>query len=108
MSGAIDLDRSGAILLKELGTGLFLGLVYGLASGLLAWFLFDTLVVEKIVGITVLVNTTLAATLSRGLPLLFERIHQNPAMVPGPLLSSILDVLGIVNYFLIARWFLAA
>jgi len=52
--------------------------------------------------------TTLAATLSRALPLVFERLGRDPSLVPGPLLSSLLDVLGVVNYFLIARWFLAA
>lgn len=108
MSGALDWDHAGSVLLKELGTGLVLGLVYGLASGGLAWFLFGTPVLEKIVGVTVFVNTTLAATLSRALPLVFERVGRDPSLVPGPLLGSLLDVLGVVNYFLIARWFLAA
>lgn len=105
-AGASPAGGVGPVLVRELWIGLILGILFGGASGLLAWLFFDTLVVEWIVATTVLINTCLASLLARGLPFLIKRLGRDPALATGRYLHSGLDVLGIVTFFLVASWFL--
>ncbi len=106
-TGAIKLEQSLSLLLKELGTGVLLGVCYGGISGLVTWLMFNDIrggtIVSQIVGITVCANIGLASLIGPGLPMLFQKWRNDPTVVTGPYLSSLLDVLAIINYFLIAE-----
>lgn len=106
-TGTIKLDQSLSLLLKELGTGMLLGACYGGIGGLASWLLFNDisggLVVSQIVGLTLWCNITLASLIGPGLPMLFQKWRNDPTVVTGPYLGSLLDVLAIINYFLVAE-----
>jgi magnesium transporter len=106
-TGAIKLDRSVPVLLKEIGTGLLLGACYGGITGAVAWLMFNELVggtvIGEIVAISIWLNISLASLIGPGLPMLFEKLSDNPTLVTGPYLSSLLDLLAIFNYFLVAE-----
>lgn len=112
VTGAIKTGEGLEILIKELGTGLLLGACYGAIAAAAAWWLFNDLadgsLVAKTVGIAVWVNISLASLIGPGLPLLFQRLRREPASITGPYLSSLLDVLAILSYFLIAELLLPA
>ena len=48
----------------------------------------------------------LGPLLPPGLPLLFQWLRKEPTSVTGPYLASLLDVLAVLNYFVIAQFLL--
>lgn len=106
-TGSIRLDQSPSLLLKELGTGVLLGACYGGISGAVAWLMFNDIsggvIVGEIVGAAVWLNIGMASLMGPGLPMLFQKLRNNPTVVTGPYLTSLLDALAILNYFLIAE-----
>jgi magnesium transporter len=91
------------ILTRELTTGLLLGLFLGLLSLLPALALAPDLSSAWVVPITILL-VVLCGTLSGSvLPLVFQRLGWDPALMSNPFVAGINDILGIVVYVQIAR-----
>jgi len=96
------------IVLRELAIGLALGVllsVVGLGRVLL-WpetrsTAFVLTVCSAIVGVV-----ALGATVGAGLPLVLRRLGLDPAVSSTPFIASLVDVLGLVMYFELARLFL--
>jgi magnesium transporter len=107
VTGAIKPGHVLPLLAKEVGTGLLLGVCYGAIAAAAAWWMFDDIpngnLISKTVGIAVWFNISLASLIGPGLPLLFQRLRREPTSVTGPYLSSLLDVLAILNYFVVAE-----
>ena len=47
-----------------------------------------------------------AAIVGASTPLFFHRLKIDPAIATGPLVTTAVDVLGILVYFLFAQWFM--
>jgi magnesium transporter len=104
-TGAINLRDTPRLLFKELRVGFLLGAFYGVILGLFAYFLVpvdNTHLLSQVVGFTILTNMTGAAVLAVALPMMFERLKVDPAVATGPFVTTAIDVLGVLNYFLIA------
>jgi len=101
-TGALELNRAGAVLLKELRVGMLLGVAYGVLLAAFGWFFFEDIRLAEVVGLTLLVNMTGAALLAMVLPLTFFRLGADPAIATGPFVTTAIDILGVLNYFLIA------
>jgi magnesium transporter len=102
-------DRWG-VLRRELLTGLLLGLCLGvfIFVGVLAVFGFG---VEKsaVVGVTVSLVVVLGAITGGVLPLIFDALKMDPAIMSNPLIASVSDMMATAIYFTIAilmldRW----
>jgi len=65
-------------------------------------------VVAGAAGISLVAITTLAATAGAALPLLFERIGLDPALMSAPFIATATDVAGVFIYLRTARWLLGA
>lgn len=106
-TGAIKAEQSLPLLLKELGMGALLGACYAAIAAAVAWLMFNDIpggrVISQTVGAAIWLNISLASLIGPGLPLLFQRLRKAPTSITGPYLSSLLDVLAILNYFLIAE-----
>jgi magnesium transporter len=59
-------------------------------------------------GISLVAITTLAATAGAALPLLFNRIGLDPALMSAPFIATATDVAGVFIYLHTAGWLLAA
>ena len=57
-------------------------------------------------GISLVAITTLAATAGAALPLLFERIGLDPALMSAPFIATATDVAGVFIYLRTASWLL--
>jgi magnesium transporter len=66
------------------------------------------LVVAGAAGISLVAITTLAATAGAALPLLFERIGLDPALMSAPFIATATDVAGVFIYLRTASWLLGA
>jgi magnesium transporter len=86
-------------ILSALLSGLFLGVIAflrGLSLGV-------DLNIAIVVGITMCVIIILAISSGVFLPIISKRIGLDPAVLSGPLITSIVDVCGLIVYFKIAQ-----
>jgi magnesium transporter len=54
------------------------------------------------VGISAAISILVAVLFGALSPLLFQRLHLDPNMATGPLVSTVVDALGLAIYFSIA------
>jgi magnesium transporter len=59
------------------------------------------------VGVSMGLTIMLAAVVGAALPLISRRLKCDPAIMSGPLITTIVDVVGILIYFEIARFVLS-
>jgi magnesium transporter len=91
---------------KELAIGLTLGGTFGILLFIAAYILYRNLELSAIVGLSILITMTCAASLGSLLPILFDRIGVDPAVASGPFVSTSTDILSITIYFSVASFFL--
>jgi len=88
---------------KEFLTGILLGIVLGILGLLRALFFQKSSLLGLTVGLTLIINTTLATSLGAVLPLATKRMNFDPAIISGPLITSIMDVTSLLIYFALAK-----
>jgi magnesium transporter len=107
--GHITLQDWSRIIFRELMMGLMLGSMLGLMGYLVTYFfepvdmLSTASLVVPITLLLVVVSGTLTGSI---LPLVFERLGLDPAMMSNPFVAGIIDILGIVIYMKVAMIFL--
>jgi magnesium transporter len=101
--GSIDPRQFGQALLKEGRIGLSLGAIYGLLLGGVAYGWQQSLQLGLVVGVAIWASMGIAAMLGGLLPLLFARIHIDPAVASGPFLTTAIDVIGLAIYLTMAK-----
>ncbi|HOG04573.1 MAG TPA: magnesium transporter, partial [Accumulibacter sp.] len=103
-TGAIDVRDTVPLVLKELRVGLVLGGFYGVILAIYGYLVHHSLQLGQVVGLTILGNMTGAALLAVLLPMIFQRLKVDPAVATGPFVTTAIDILGVLNYFVIASW----
>ena len=107
-TGRIDTGGELKVLLKELQVGFILGLLYGVLLGLFAKFKFidaDPLL-GLVVGLSICFSMIIAVTVGSTIPLLLRKLDIDPAIATGPFVTTSIDILGVLLYFLIAAYLL--
>ena len=90
-------------ILKECVIGLGLGLISGIILGLLSASWLSSPAIGLTVGLTMLINLTIAPVLAIFIPNILYRRHADPALGAGPIATVIQDLISLVIYFLIAN-----
>jgi magnesium transporter len=98
--------------IKELGSGLFTGAVFGVGSGVLIYMIdlfgggalghVHPLLATAVVGIGLFGGCIVGTLLGVFSPLFFARIGVDPAISAGPVVTALNDFLSLTIYFLIA------
>ena len=90
---------------KEALTGVLLGVVMGVLMFGRAMVVGGDadLNLALVVGLTVMVLTTWAATVGAVLPILLSKLRMDPAVVSAPFISSFVDGTGLIIYFTLAQ-----
>ena len=57
-------------------------------------------------ALAIFVNMIIGATVGTLIPMVFSRIHIDPAVATGPFVTTAIDAAGIFTYFLVAKTFL--
>jgi magnesium transporter len=104
--GEIRLAQAGRVLLREMSTGIMIGLLIGtVAFGrALLWGAHAPLALT--VAITVLAICTWSTTVGSLIPIAAERFGVDPAVLSAPLITTLVDATGLVIYFTIAKMIL--
>lgn len=105
-TGEIALRQWFRIARRELVCGVLLGVILGVIGLGRALMWGNTLDVATVVAITLVGVVTAGSLVGALLPLLFKRVGFDPAVSSTPFIASLVDVLGIVIYFSLAKWIL--
>ncbi len=99
--GEVELRDVGWVLLKELSTGLVMGLALAVA-GFVRGGLAAGAQVGIIVALTILALTIWSSAVAAILPLVLRKIGADPAVVSAPFISTLVDATGLIIYLTIA------
>jgi magnesium transporter len=111
-TGHVELSKVGSVIRREISLGFLLGGGYGIVVGIgvalyghfvgTGQYEFSIAFFGVSVGLSLTVAMIIAATLGTLIPLGFNRVGVDPAVATGPFVTTALDVLGILAYFIIA------
>ena len=105
-TGDIRVSDWASIVTRELATGALLGVFLAVLSVLPAVFLAPSVTTAAIVPLTIFLVVVCGTLTGSTLPLLFQRLGWDPALMSNPFVAGINDILGIVVYVKIAQLFL--
>lgn len=92
-------ERILGVLRRELAIGLSLGLLYALLVGVAGAAMGDRPLDGLAIGLSMAIGMTIAATVGSAVPLLLARLGADPAVATGPLVTTSLDLIGVLVYF---------
>lgn len=107
-TGRIEIGNEIKILFKEIRVGLILGGLYGLLLGVFANFRFFDVdpLLGFVVGLSIFCSMLIATAVGTFIPLVLRKLDIDPAIATGPIVTTSIDILGVLLYFLIAGYFL--
>ncbi len=94
-------------ILRETAAGALLGLLMLVMVVPFAWWRGEDPLIGAAVGISLMAISTLAATAGAALPLLFDRMGLDPALMSAPFITTATDVAGVLIYLRTASWLLS-
>ena len=105
--GEINVRHFFKVIWKELQVGLFVGLVLGAINFIRLSIQFpgNTMIILTIV-LSVYIIVVLSKIIGAILPMLAKVCHMDPAVMATPLITTIIDALGLVIYFQLAVFLL--
>ena len=103
-TGRIEIGNELIILVKELKVGLILGILYGVLLGLFAnlRFIETDPMLGLVVGLSIACSMLIAVTVGSFTPLILRKLDIDPAIATGPFVTTSIDILGVLFYFVIA------
>ena len=102
-TGEIQLRDWAKVLWKELRIAIMVGSLLGLTIFVKSYFLDrKPLLISASVGLTLIVTVTIAKLTGGLLPILAKKLHMDPAIMAGPLITTIVDAVSLIVYFRIA------
>ncbi len=103
-TGRLELSKVGIVIWKEMRVGLILGIFYGLLLGIVSMFQFINAPSELgfVLGLSICVSMIIATSIGTLVPIFLRKLDIDPAIASGPFVTTAIDILGILAYFLIA------
>ncbi len=93
-----DIKDTKKYMLREVKIGAIMGLIIGIFIAVFCHFLVGKFIIGFTVGLAVFFATCSAAFFGVLIPKIFEKVGIDPAVASNPLITSILDILGITIY----------
>ena len=108
-TGRIEIGSEMKVLFKEIRVGLILGGLYGLMLGLFAKFRFIDVdpMLGVVVGLSIGCSMLMAVAVGTFIPMFLRKVNIDPAIATGPFVTTSIDILGVLFYFVIAGYFLS-
>ncbi len=115
MDEQLTLKQKLKLVGKELRVGTFNGIILGLlsfgalgvyimlAKGKTAVFAFS---VSGCIGVSLLVAMMISSLVGTCIPIFFKKIHVDPAVASGPLITTVNDLVAVVCYYGLSWFFL--
>jgi len=91
---------------KEIAIGLVNGLALGALFGTLAYLFEWNVILAVVAGTALGVNVLVAGMIGGSMPFIIKKLGKDPAMMTGPVLTTITDITGISIYLGLSTIFL--
>lgn len=105
--GELTASDLGAVVRREASIGLVTGTILGVVNMARTLLMDDiTIQVAFTVSLTLVFVIILAKVVGGILPLFAEKVNQDPAVMAGPMITTIVDTLALILYFQIATFLL--
>ena len=91
------------VIVRETLAGSLLGVLLGASVIILVFAIMGQPALGITVGVSLMCISIIAASIGSGLPFLFETLNLDPAMMSAPVITTIVDVLGIFIYLSLAK-----
>jgi len=101
-TGNIQMEDFLEVFKKEFLVGVIVGTVMSVLVGIRALWLDKDPRLGITVGVAMILSVILATTLGAVLPILFKKMKLDPALMSGPFITSIVDIVSLLIYFKIA------
>ena len=108
-TGRIESGSELKVMWKEVRVGIMLGGLYGLLLGAFAKFRFIDAdpMLGIVVGLSIGCSMLLAVAVGTFIPMFLRKVDIDPAISTGPFVTTSIDILGVLFYFVIAEYFLS-
>ena len=105
--GEIELKDAGKVMWKEFRISIVVGLILAVVN-FFRIYLFDNvgLLVSLTVSLTLFVTVIISKVVGGLLPIIAKKLKIDPAIMAGPLITTVVDALSLIVYFAIASWIL--
>ncbi|MBU4479440.1 MAG: magnesium transporter [Candidatus Omnitrophica bacterium] len=107
-TGDVTFDNFKRVIKIELLSAVFMGIIVGVMAFVRAVLLQSDMLVAVVVGMTMFLIVLLAICMGISLPLLSKKFGLDPAVLAGPITTSVVDVIGLIIYFKVAQMLLPA
>ncbi len=104
--GQISKTNARRLLFKEIGVGLWNGIIWAIVVAAIAELWYNNLNLSIVIGVAIIVNLVAAAMAGAIIPLLLKRMNIDPALSGSVVLTTITDVLGFFVFLGLAALFL--
>ena len=104
--GDINAKDIFKVIWREIRVGLMLGMTMAVVAFVRAWISGGTPTVGIVVSISVLAIVCLGTLMGSFLPMVVSKLGFDPAVVAAPIITTVVDSVGLLIYFNIARMFL--
>ncbi len=94
----VDIGRSRKVLLKEGIVGAVNGAATGVVAGLAASLFSGNVALGVVVAGSMTINLLVAGVAGAGIPIIMERLGQDPAQSSNIILTTVTDVLGFASF----------
>jgi cation transporter-like permease len=104
-SGAVKAKDAPKVIMKEAMSGIMSGIILGtFVSPIAHYGMGISLHVSTVLFFTMALVSTIAATLGSAIPFFCVFFGLDPSVIAGPAMTSFVDVIGLMSYFLIANY----
>ncbi|MCW0482591.1 magnesium transporter [Gaoshiqia sediminis] len=104
-SGSRDFDSFGKKLLKELAVGLITAMFFASVIFAYNFFFSNDFNLTMAVSCTLFIVIIFASMFGTMIPLLLNKLKIDPALATGPFITTTNDILGLMLYMFVARFF---
>ena len=103
-SGVVQPSDAARVILKEGMSGFTMGCILGAIVGPVAHYVMGiSQPVSTVIFFTLPLVSTIAATLGSSIPFAAIALGLDPSVIAAPAMTSFVDVMGLMSYFLIAN-----
>jgi magnesium transporter len=97
-TGEVKISEVLPVFWKEFKTGLLVGIAMGLLAAGRAIVMNKNPLLALTVGLAMIVTVMVATTLGAVLPIVFKKMNLDPALMSGPFITSIVDIVSLFIY----------
>jgi magnesium transporter len=94
------------VVLRQATIGLSNGVAIGMISGGIAWAATGQLRIGLVIGAAAMANMAIGSLAGTGIPILLDRLGQDPALASNIFLTLVTDMVGFAGFLGIATLFL--